>query len=78
MITIATLPSSTDAHLLQHQLEATGINSFILDAVAGSLIGGGQALGSVRIQVADEDADAAKEVVEEYFLNLRSIEPSQE
>jgi len=62
MITIATCFNVYDAQRLQMALEAAGIASFIPDAFSAHhlLISGG-----VRLQVAEEDAAAAREIVTE-------------
>jgi hypothetical protein len=78
MRTIAAFSQSADAYLLKHQLEAAGIHCSILDEVFGSIIGGGQALGSVRVQVSDDDVEEAEPIVSEFRSRLQSDESGQQ
>jgi hypothetical protein len=62
MITIATFSKPEEAHLFRTRLEAAGIPAFVqdehfiqMDWLASNAVGG------VRVQVADEDLDETKE-----------------
>ena len=62
MTTIATFTQAEEAHLLRMRLESIGIQAFIKDEntiQADWLIS--NAIGGVRLQVADEDVDAVRE-----------------
>lgn len=62
MTTIATFSKSEDAHLLRLRLESGGIAAFLVDEnvtqMEWSFLTGG-----VRVQVANEDVDAARELL---------------
>jgi hypothetical protein len=58
MVTIATFSNANDAHLLRMRLEADGIQAFVQDELGQNFV---QSIGGVRVQVADEDAEAARE-----------------
>jgi len=64
--TIATFTKPEDAHLLRMRLEASGVQAFVqdenliqLDALYSNAIGG------VRVQVADDDVSAVREFLAE-------------
>ena len=57
MTTIATFFKPEEAHLLRMRLEAGGIAAFTQDE---NLV---QIEGGMRVQVADEDAEAARELM---------------
>ncbi len=66
MTTIATFTKPEDAHLLRMRLEASGVQAFVqdenliqLDALYSNAIGG------VRVQVADDDVSAVREFLAE-------------
>ena len=64
MTTIATFNKPEDAHLLRMRLEAGGIPAFIQDenlVQIGWLLA--NAIGGVRVQVADEDVASARELL---------------
>ena len=62
MTTIATFNKAEQAHLLRTRLEANGIPAFLLDEnvtqMEWEFLTGG-----VRVQVADEDVEAARELL---------------
>jgi tRNA(Ile2) C34 agmatinyltransferase TiaS len=65
MVTIARFSKAEDAHLLRLRLEAGGVSAYLQDEhtvqthwLYSDLIGG------VRVQVAEEDLDAAREILE--------------
>jgi len=67
MRTLATLADADQAHLLRSRLEGSGIPAFVvgdniisLDLLASFARGGG-----VRVEVADEDFEAALELLED-------------
>lgn len=67
LITIQRLNTSIDAHLLQNYLESEGIESFILDehtVDVNPLFS--NAIGGVRLQVREGDAERAVELIEDY------------
>ncbi len=62
MTTIACFTKPEDAHLLRMRLEATGIEAFIQDEnliQIDMLLS--DAVGGVRVQVADEDVESVRE-----------------
>jgi hypothetical protein len=64
MQTIATLSKVEDAHLIRMRLEASGIEAFVQDENVVQwdwLLS--NAIGGVRVQVADEDGQAALELL---------------
>lgn len=64
MTTIATFNKPEEAHLLRMRLEAGGIAAFLLDenlVQIDWLLA--NAIGGVRVQVADEDVAAAHELL---------------
>jgi len=66
MITIATFLKVEDAHLLRMRLESRGIPAFLRDENTIQLDWlYSNALGGVRVDVADEDEDAAKAILAE-------------
>jgi len=62
MITIATCFNVYDAQRLQRALEAGGIASFIPDELSAHHV---LMSGGVRVQVEEEDAEPAREIVAE-------------
>ena len=59
MTTIATFNKPEQAHLLRSRLEAAGIPAFLLDENV-TQIESGFFTGGVRVQVADEEVEAAR------------------
>lgn len=67
LITVATLSSPVEASLVQNQLEAAGIRSFMSDeAAVGMAWYLGNAIGGVKVQVAESDAPHAFDVVNDH------------
>ena len=66
MVTIATCSKVEEAHLLRMRLEAAGIPAWLRDenTIQWDWLYL-NALGGVRVDVADEDAEAAKAVLAE-------------
>ena len=67
MITIATFSKPEDAHLLRMRLESRGIPAYLRDENIIQIEGwwASNAFGGVRLDVADEDFDAAKAILAE-------------
>jgi hypothetical protein len=64
--TIATFTKPEDAHLLRMRLEACGFEAFIQDENQIQMdILSSNAIGGVRVQVADEDVPAVREFLAE-------------
>ena len=64
MVTIATFSKVEEAHLLRMRLEAGGIPAYLRDENTIQIDWlYSNALGGVRVQVAEEDVDAAKAVL---------------
>ena len=73
MTTIATFPTPEDAHLFRAYLESRGIEGFLRDENTAQLFWiYSNAIGGVRLEVADEDAEEAAEIYHEYMAALRS------
>lgn len=74
MKTIATFSKPEDAHLLRMRLEAGGIAAYVLDE---NLIQAdwfySNAIGGVRLQVADHDVEAAREIMGEEGEPLEGV-----
>jgi hypothetical protein len=73
--TIATFSKPEDAHLLRMRLNAGGIEAFVQDenmVQMDWLLS--NAVGGVRVQVADEDADAARD----YLANDKGVDPVED
>lgn len=65
MVTVATFTKPEDAHLFSMNLESAGIESFIQDenfVQMDMLLS--NAIGGVRVQVAEEDVPATREYLE--------------
>ena len=62
MITIATCNKPEQAHLVRMRLEAGGIPAFLLDENVTQMESG-FFTGGVRVQVADEDVEAARKLL---------------
>jgi hypothetical protein len=60
MVTVAECSSADEALVLQSLLADFGVEAFLPDALAVSYP---PTLGSLRVQVADEDAQAAAEIL---------------
>jgi len=64
MIVVATFSKPEEAHLLRMRLEAGGINAFIRDENTIQMDWlYSNALGGVRVEVAEEDEAAARELL---------------
>lgn len=64
MQTIATFSKPEQAHLLRMRLESVGIGAVLLDENMAQLEQPrSDAMGGVRLQVAEEDATAARELL---------------
>jgi len=65
MITIATFSKVEEAHLLRMRLEDAGVSAYLRDENTIQIDWlYSNALGGVRVDVADEDVDAAKAVLD--------------
>lgn len=64
MKTIATFTKPEEAHLMRMRLEEAGIEAFLLDEhmIQMDLLQS-NAIGGVRVQIADEDIQAARELL---------------
>ncbi|MHA3773358.1 putative signal transducing protein [Verrucomicrobiota bacterium sgz303538] len=66
MVTVATFNKPEEAHLLRMRLEAGGISAYIQDEnmIQMDLLAA-NAIGGVRVQIAEEDVEAARELLAE-------------
>jgi hypothetical protein len=62
MTTIASFNKAEDAHLLRMRLEAAGIPAYLRDETMSQVWGVSLNIGGVKVEVDDEDADAARAV----------------
>jgi hypothetical protein len=63
-VTVARFPTPHEAHLARLRLEASGIEAFVVDEHVNSLMPlYGPAVGYVKLQVAGDDAEAAREAL---------------
>jgi hypothetical protein len=62
MTTIATFNKAEQAHLLRCRLEAAGIRAFLVDENVTQMESG-FFTGGVRVQVAEEDVEAARSLL---------------
>lgn len=60
MTTIANFQKVEEAHLLRMRLEDAGIPAYLRDENMAQIWGVSIELGGIRVEVADEDADAAR------------------
>ena len=66
MITIARFEKPEDAHLVRMRLENGGVPAFLQDENTIQIqFLYSNALGGVRLQIADEDYDRAREILDE-------------
>ena len=73
MITIAKFIKSEDAYLFRSFLEAQGIASYIYDEhVSQWFWAHTQALGGIRVVVADEDVEQAEALYVQYDKSMKS------
>lgn len=73
MITVATFTVPEDAHLFRTFLESRGIEGFVLDENFVQLFWHySNAIGGVRLAVADEDAEDASDLHREYLAALHT------
>ncbi|MBC8127099.1 MAG: DUF2007 domain-containing protein [Gloeobacteraceae cyanobacterium ES-bin-144] len=73
MITIASFTQVEDAHLLRAYLESRGIEAFVYDEYIAQLFWCySNAIGGVRVVVAEEDEDQAKSEYLGYMEALRA------
>ncbi len=61
MITVATCSNLAEAELLHSLLTENGLNAFVLDDAFG---------GAIRVQVAEEQAELARRILEETQQSL--------
>ncbi len=73
MTTIATFTTAEDAHLCRMFLESRGIAARVLDEYLIQVCWHySNALGGVRVSVADDDVDAAIPIFQDYMSSLRN------
>ncbi len=63
MITIASFTKAEDAHLLRMRLGAGGVEAYVQNENVFQNEGFGVYAGSVLVQIADEDVEAAREIL---------------
>lgn len=69
MITVGTFSKPEEAHLLRMRLEAGGVAAFIQDENMVQMDWlYSNAIGGVRVQIAEEDVDAAKEILQNVYV----------
>jgi hypothetical protein len=77
MKTIASFAKPEEAHLLRMRLESVGIGAFVQDEYMVQMdMLYSNAIGGVRVQVADEDVEAASSLIQEDTgIPVEEIEP---
>jgi hypothetical protein len=63
LVTVVTFPDVAEAELAKERLESEGIRAFVLDAQTGGVMPFLAQSNGVRVQVASEDLQRAKEVL---------------
>lgn len=77
MKTVASLSTVNQAYLLRSWLEANGLECFIPEEMtAGGVLPNEAVFSGVRIQVAEEDVEKAREMIKDYYEN--APEPVEE
>ena len=70
MITIGSFSKAEDAHLMRMRLEAGGVQAFIQDENMAQMAWTySNAIGGVRVQIAEEDVEDAKEILREKYIS---------
>lgn len=65
LVTVATFGTPTEANLARNQLDAEGIRAFLADeTTVGMAWHLGNAVGGIKLQVADDDAERALSILE--------------
>lgn len=73
MTTLATFTTAEDAHLCRMFLESRGITAQVLDEYLVQLCWHySNAIGGVRVSVAEDDVDAAIPIYQDYMSSLRN------
>lgn len=64
MTTVATCTKAEDAHLVRALLEGSGVTAYLRDELQISVdLGASLALGGIKVDVNDEDAARAHEII---------------
>jgi hypothetical protein len=64
LVTIARFPDTAEAELAKERLGLDGIRAFVIDeATVGVMPFMANAIGGIRVQVAPEDAERAREIL---------------
>ena len=75
MITVASFSKPEEAHLLRLRLEAGGVPAYIQDENMVQIDWlYSNAIGGVRVQIADEDAEHAKEILESPLVDSEAAD----
>ncbi|MFZ4778192.1 MAG: DUF2007 domain-containing protein [Terrimicrobiaceae bacterium] len=74
MLTVATFSKPEEAHMLRLRLEAGGVPAYIQDEnmVQTDWLYS-NAIGGVRVQIADEDVDRAKEILQDPGIEAEPV-----
>ena len=79
LVTVATFDNLVEAHMARNCLEAAGLKSFLMDEeTVGMAWHLSNALGGVKLQVGEEDADEALAVLAEAAPSTSTSADSQE
>jgi hypothetical protein len=63
-VTLATLFNLAEAELIRARLEAAGFHPFIANESAAGWFGGTSAAARIRVEVPEDEADDARELLE--------------
>jgi hypothetical protein len=73
LVTVATFTTAIDAHLRKNLLEGEGIRAFLADELTGDRLLGGAAYGGVKLQVAQPDAERARQILQAHDPKKRGV-----
>lgn len=63
LVTVATFSTTTEAAIARATLEQAGIRAWLQEEVTGGQLQFGSALGGIKLQVADVDAETSRNVL---------------
>lgn len=76
LVTLTNFPGPTEAGFIKNLLEAEGIHAYLADDVAVGMVGYlGNAMGWVKLQVAEDDLERANEILEAHRQTIADVGP---
>ena len=74
LVTVRTFGMTEEAHAFRNLLEAAGVPAFVEDeALVGWLWHYANAVGGIKVQVAEEDVERAREIVAEQPISVEDL-----